>query len=301
MPASTLDGRLLCASGTAYSVVADQAPVAPDPTNYYLAGAGFVQPPIGLVGGPDQIDACLVGQNSDGIVIAFRGTLPLDLIQAPSLLDWLDDFEAAPVPAAGFPGFIHQGFVGVWGVLFPKITVELAKLQVASPGLPVYLTGHSKGGAVATLVAWSLNQAGITPRKVVTIAAAKPADTVFSAAYDATGIDHVRYEYNNDIVPHLPLSDGGFLDFLSAIPGFDQDFSNLKRFDYQPVGTLWYIESGGQIISDNQTLRAERDGHLAAEIIEHGLRPVFDDHSITCGSGYLTAIAPEGVCPTPGT
>src|SRR5262249_57077105 len=76
MPAPTLDGRLLCASGAAYAITGDEPTLAPDPDNVYLAGAGFVRPPKVLVGGQREIDACLVGEIADGVVIAFRGTLP---------------------------------------------------------------------------------------------------------------------------------------------------------------------------------------------------------------------------------
>ena len=303
MPAPTLDGRLLCASGSAYAIVGTETTLAPDPTNVYLAGAGFVQPPSVLVGGPEEIDACLVGEIADGFVIAFRGTLPLDLHNIPTLRDWLSDFQAAPVSLAGFPGSVHQGYADALGVLSPLFTAELARQQAASttPGKPVYITGHSKGGAIAALAAWSLLQAGIMPAKVVTFAAAKPADAVFAGAYNTSGIVHARYEYNNDIVPHLPLSDGGFIDILSKLPFIGQQYTVLNRFDYQPVGPLFYIESNFQVIPDNATLRSKRDLALALSIITGQFSEIAADHAIGCGSGYMSAVNPTGVCPSPGS
>jgi hypothetical protein len=302
MPASTLDGKLLCASGSAYDVVTDQAPLPLDPSDVSLSGAGFLQPPVGLVGGPDTIDACLVGEIAEGLVIAFRGTLPLNLLQIPTLRDWLSDFQAIAIPTPEFPGLIHQGFYGAWSVLFPKVMAELKPKLAATPTRSVYVTGHSKGGAIAPLIAWSLLQAGIKAEKVVTFAAAKPADAGFSEKYDAAGIVHARYEYDNDIVPHFPLSDGGFLDILSALPVIGEQFKFVgERFDYRPVGTLFYIEENDQIIPDNATLRSKRDLGLALEILQHGISGFVAEHSISCGSGYMTAIAPVGVCPPPGT
>jgi Lipase (class 3) len=303
MLAPTLEGRLLCASGSAYAIVGSETTLAPDPTSVYLAGAGFLQPPSVLIGGPEEIDACLVGEIADGFVIAFRGTLPLDLHSIPTLRDWLSDLQADPVTVPGFPGVVHQGFADALGVLMPLITAELAKQQAAStaPGKAVYVTGHSKGGALAALAAWSLLQAGIMPAKVVTFAAAKPADAVFAGAYDTSGIVHARYEYNNDIVPHLPLSDGGFIDVLSKLPFIGQNYTVLNRFNYHPVGTLFYIESNFQIIPDNATLRSRRDLGLAIEIIMGRFAQIAADHSIGCGSGYMTGVAPTGVCSSPGT
>jgi hypothetical protein len=35
-----------------------------------------------------------VGQIEDGLVLAFRGTIPLDFNNAPSVRDWVNDFHA---------------------------------------------------------------------------------------------------------------------------------------------------------------------------------------------------------------
>ncbi len=302
MPAPTLDGRLLCASGAAYAITGDMKMLAPDPQDVYIAGAGFVDSPPVFTAGPQSIDGCLVGLTADGIVLAFRGTMPLDFNDPPSVRDWLNDFQADPIAVTGFPGCVHAGFSGALSVLAPSITAELQRLQASAPGQPILITGHSKGGAMAALAAWSIQGAAGTPVKVVTFAAAKPGDSAFRAAYEAAGIDHTRYEYNVDIVPHLPLSDGGFLDVLAQfpvlkLPGFDDLFTDLKRFDYQPVGALRYIESSGQIVSDSPSLRTQQDNALVMEIIRLQFAEIAMNHSIGCGSGYMSAIVPTGVCP----
>src|SRR5262249_18688045 len=164
-----------------------------------------------------------------------------------------------------------------------------------------------KGGAMAALAAWSLKALADTPPlKVVTFAAAKPGDADFRAAYLAAAIDHTRYEYNIDIVPHLPLSDGGFVDALTRLPlpqlpGFKDFVADLHRIDYQPVGLLQYIKSNGQIVDDSYVLRMERDGTLVLKIVELQWSQIATNHSIGCGSGYMSAIAPTGVCPPSST
>jgi hypothetical protein len=301
MAAPTLEGRLLCASGAAYAMKGDAKTLVPDPKDVYLDGAGFLQPPAVFMAGPLSIDGCLVGEIPDGLVLAFRGTMPLNLNDAPTVRDWVSDFEADPIAVPGFPGAVHAGFSGAIAVLAPSITAELAKQQAnAQPGRPLYITGHSKGGAMAALAAWSLHGTPGEAVKVVTFAAAMPADSVFRAAYEAAGIDHTRYEYNLDIVPHLPLSDGGFIDVLSGLPlplpGLGDFISNLRRFDYQAVGTLQYIESTGQIVDDSPTLRSSRDQALVKAILELQFQQIAMNHSIGCGSGYMSAVAPTGVC-----
>jgi Lipase (class 3) len=299
MPAPTLDGRLLCACGASYAIKNEETTLAPDPTSVYLAGAGFVRPPTVITAGPREIDACLVGELADGLVIVFRGTLPLDLHSVPTVRDWLGDFDADPIKATGFPGLVHEGFFGALSVLSASITAEVARQMAGKPaGRPVLITGHSKGGAVAALAAWSLHSSG-TAVKVVTFASAKPGDAGFHDAYEAAGIDHTRYEYDNDIVPHLPLSTGGFIDVLSSLPrlpGLRDPFDDLRRFDYQPVGTLQYIDHTGRIVPEDHDLRAERDLSLALAIIRGRLSQIASDHAIGCGSGYMSAVAPVGVC-----
>src|SRR5689334_12335482 len=103
-------------------------------------------------GGLEETDACVVGRIVDGIVVAFRGTLPFDIHQIPTLVDWLGDFQADPVSLEGFPGALHAGFARAFSTLWPLVTAELARQQAAAPaGLPVFVTGHSKGGAIAAL------------------------------------------------------------------------------------------------------------------------------------------------------
>lgn len=304
MPAPTLDGRLLCASGAAYAITGAMKTLAPDPADVYYDGAGFVQEPSIFLAGPDSIDGCLVGETADGFVLAFRGTMPLDFKNPPSVQDWISDFHAEPISVTGYPGCVHAGFSGALTALWPQITAELKSLSAgAPPDRPLLITGHSKGGAMASLAAWGFKQLAGTPSlKVVTFAAAKPGDATYRAAFQAAGIAHTRYEYNIDIVPHLPLSDGGFLDVLAQfpladLPWFHDFFSDLQRFDYQPTGTLRYIESTGQIVDDSAQFRRQRDQTLAVEILRLQFAQIAMNHSIGCGSGYMSAIAPTGVCP----
>jgi hypothetical protein len=297
MAAPTLEGRLLCASGAAYAITGSEPTLAPDPMNVYLNGAGFVRDPAVVRGGPREIDGCLVGEIEDGIVVAFRGTLPFNIHQISSIRDWINDFEADPINAAGFPGAVHRGFFSALDVLADGIAAQLQQQRVgALANMPLLITGHSKGGAVAGLAAWKFQGIENTPVKVVTFAAAKPADAQFRAAYTQAGIDHVRFEYNDDIVPHVPLSTGGFVDLLRAIPFIGSQLNNLNRFDYQPVGVLQYINQLGQVQGEDPLLRAQRDATLVAELLQGHFLQIGSDHAIGCGSGYMRAVAPVGVC-----
>jgi len=72
MPAPTLEGRLICASKWSYAIT-DSGPVpaiGPYDNGSALAGA------IAFATGSSRIDAAIVGTGPDGVVLAFRGTLP---------------------------------------------------------------------------------------------------------------------------------------------------------------------------------------------------------------------------------
>jgi hypothetical protein len=295
MPAPTIDGRLLCASGAAYEIVGDGT-LTVDPDDVYYPGAGFLAPPATFVGGTDSIDACLVGATPDGVVVAFRGTMPLDLDNPPTVLDWLSDFNDDPINLPGLPGQVHKGFGAALGFLWDRMFAEVQRQRVGSLATkPVLVTGHSKGGAMAALAAWKLQEGNQVPVQVATFAAARSGDQTFADAYNAK-ITQNRYEYADDIVPHLPPRPGGFLDILSALPIIGPNFANLKRYEYQSVGTLRYIDANGRFVEDTPLLPLERDLSLAQQILRLHFHQIAADHSITCGSGYMTAVCPTGVC-----
>jgi hypothetical protein len=296
MPAPTLDGRLLCASGCAYDITPGGV-FAPVPNDVYSPGAGFLAPPEAFIGGDDEINACLVGTAADGVVVAFRGTLPFDLSSPPADLDWIDDFDQDPTPSVDFPGPVHEGFLGSLATLWDGVVAAVERLRVGSlAAQPVLITGHSKGGAMAALAAWKLQMGRKIPVKVVTFASAKAGDLAFVNAYNAQ-IDHTRYEYGDDIVPHLPPSNGVILDALEMLAASGAVVADLQRFDYVQAGVLRYITKSNQIVPDSGLLPLKRHVGLALEILEFRFDAIVQAHSIVCGSGYMTAVCPTGVCP----
>ncbi len=85
---STLACRMLCASGAAYTIIPDEK-WSPPTDNIFFQGSGFFDDTVALVAGELQTNACLVGENEDGVVVAFRGTLGLNPPTWAALWDWV--------------------------------------------------------------------------------------------------------------------------------------------------------------------------------------------------------------------
>lgn len=297
-PAPTLVGQMLCASVYAYAIQPDGTFNASYPP--YDAASGLSSP-TPIVAGADSLDinACLVGLSTaqDAVVVAFRGTLPPSERSITTLIDWMNDFYAAPMTVTGIPGSVHSGFWdgldSLWATLLPQVKT----LMQGSGGqtLPLYITGHSKGGALASLAAARFHfLEGIEPTAIYTFASPMPGDDVFAASYPYNGI-HSRYEYQDDIVPNLP-PDSTLVELLQAIPDIGKYFDGMQSWDYTPVGTLQFINWSDQIVGASPLLAAQRVLSLLKLMGELQFSTIMGDHGADCGDGYMTVLNPTGVC-----
>jgi triacylglycerol lipase len=290
--APTPQGRLLCACHCCYDITGTGRLDA-ELARPYFAGAGFNQPPATFVAGTDDIHGALVGTNQDGVIVAFRGTLPLGYPSLPALADWMNDFNAELVPGTELPGRVHAGFLVALDALWPALGVEVHRQwQAAGPNTALWITGHSKGGGIAPLAAMRLRDSGITGT-VVTFAAPKAGDTAFAAAYNAAFM-HTRWEYATDVVPHLPPT-LALIKPLQTIPKIGP-LLNVQCFEYEGLGTLRYIDRSGQVVGDSVLLKVQRIAELVALLARGDAKQVIRDHGIDCGTGYMNALCPGSVC-----
>jgi hypothetical protein len=292
MPTS-VECRLLCASVCAYSVESDGTLTPEQP---YFDAAQFNPLPTAFVAGTDAINACLVATTVDGVVVAFRGTLPPSSPDhEQTIRDWMNDLNAELIQPTGVPGRVHEGFWNALDSFWQPVLAEAQRqMGQAGAGCNLFVTGHSKGGAMANLAAMRFKlERGITPT-VRTFAAAHPGDEDFAAAYDNFFDNSTRYEYADDIVPHMPPS-LAFRNMFAAVP-FAQPYVHRLDLDYSYVGTLQFIDWDGVIQPDSPTLRFTRFEHLATQIVSGGFAHIASDHDSGCGGGYMSAICPQGVC-----
>ena len=302
-PSVTLDCRLLCACACAYDIDPATGRYQPPGGDVYGPAVGYLAPPMPISGGDEEIDACLVGENADGVIVTFRGTLPPSWQSQASVLDWLQDLLAEPESRPNLPGKIHTGFFDATSAIIAAIAGEVGRLNPAG-GKRVYVTGHSLGGAMASIGAYIMQAApyDISIEQVVTFASPKPGDGEFQTAYQKIFPTQIRYENYDDLVPLLPPAD----DLIRAvvyIPLIGDLFRQAENWDYQPVGTLRYIESakdGYKVIPDHLLLMAERHLEIAAELakdmVDENFASFGDAHSSRCGQGYMGGTCPPNIC-----
>jgi len=172
-------------------------------TGYYLAhcslaaygGAGD-WPEILALGDSIRTFECeefhgFVAAQRNMAIVAFRGT--------ESVGNALTDAETALIRHAAFPGLVHLGFSHAADTVYPTVRALLTAL---GRELPIWVTGHSLGGAMATLVAHRLAAEGFPVRAVYSYGSPRAGDRNFRDAYR---LPNYRFVNDNDLVPHLPL------------------------------------------------------------------------------------------------
>ncbi len=285
---------LLRASGLAYDI---------DLKGGYKPGSAF-DSGLEYSSGPAAVsmgdNACLVGKHANAIVVAFRGTM------VDSISDRLRNLLIAPEHRDPLPGSVHTGFYFAVMSILREMVEAVKSLDPKSNA--VYLTGHSKGGAMATIAAYLLhrNTPDIRIARVVTFAAPKPGDAAFRDGYQKLVANHVRYESYGDLIPLLPPSGAGSLSNrvseLSGIPVIGPKLGVIHsiaaaaaKWDYKPVGAKSYIDGLRRIVL-NQNHDIQVDDFLK-NLKQHPVDGLSTAHSLRNGymPGVCASVFPSGI------
>ena len=114
--------------------------------------------------------------------------------------DWLNNIEIAPKQFNSIRGKIHSGFYRH----FRKVKHALLCHLASSDYRKLFITGHSLGGAAATLAAYVLHTSEIPIEKVYTFGAPKVGNSTFANDYNEKLLSKTyRFVNSNDIVPQL--------------------------------------------------------------------------------------------------
>jgi len=143
-----------------------------------------------------------VGGKPTTAVVALRGT--------ESTMEWWDDFHWDLVPFTQIPdgGKVAQGFYDIYKSIGTLV-----------------VTGHSLGGALATLLVTELSATTELKPQAWTFASPRVGDAIFAARYGQLSTVSWRIYNQVDVVPYFPM-----------------DVSN----SYQPVTTGYAINSLGK-------------------------------------------------------
>ena len=130
-------------------------------------------------------------------VVAVRGT--------QTGVDWQSNLAiSATFSATG--GLVHKGFHNVYTSIADGVLARLAALPASQRGT-IHVTGHSLGGAVASLMAARIRREALGSVKLYTYGAPRPGTGDFTSGLESLiGKPNIYRVYNfEDIVPMVPL------------------------------------------------------------------------------------------------
>jgi len=155
--------------------------------------------------------------NDEMVILAFRGT--------ESKQDWLTDVNAKLVE--GNFGKIHRGFSRALGYVWNDIEKTLSRFGTNSR--PVWITGHSLGGALATLAAAKFIELNKDVNGLYTFGQPRVGDSIFGTTFDLRFKHRTfRFVNNEDIVTRVPP----------------------RTMGYKHIGSIVYFDSFGKIHKD---------------------------------------------------
>ena len=214
----------------------------------------------------------LIADVGEAIVLAFRGTR--------NLRDWITDAQFFKVGLDGkFAPHVagekvHSGFFRAIDDVLPRIIGNLLE-----PGAdkatckPLIITGHSLGGALASLAAFFLSRQGFNVRAVYTFASPRVGNAAWRTAYAALcGDKSFRIACAGDLVPLIP---GIFTPVHDG---------------YRHVGTEVLVDGNRLMIAPNHYIELALDGWRAYRAIKSGdLDFILFFHSID--DDYIASLA----------
>lgn len=184
----------------------------------YLSGDAGLQAyrdKLGLDGtfcSVDNTQVYVVGDD-ENIVLAFRGS------ESPTSIDGLKDWLltnavnllvlpegtiGSDFAAAGVGARFHQGFLGALAEIWPPLLANV-EAEVAKKERNLWVTGHSLGGALATLASWRLYRKFVDIHQIYTYGAPMVGNQLAMDAYNREFAGRIfRYVNTRDFVPRLP-------------------------------------------------------------------------------------------------
>ena len=240
-----------------------------------------------------------VAQNDKVLVVAFRGS------QAPNTLDGLKDWLltnannylilpegqiGTDFAAAGVGARFHRGFMEALHEIWEPLLATVAE-AMESNDRPLWVTGHSLGGALALLAAWRLQRNFITVHEVVTFGAPMIGNEAAARAFEQEFAGKIfRYVNFEDPVPLLPS-----ISLVANTYAHCQSEVSLAAVAAVASALDMLKESAGSAV--DRLIEASQIDHLW-RVVQSRIAAHFIDHyqervKLKCGDGESSSIAAE--------
>lgn len=177
----------------------------------------------------------VLADNQDLIVLSVRGS------QEPA--DWFVDVGTRQIrpPWDGDDDYgVHHGFAEAAYGLYEDVLRELRR-SLAESQRPIWVVGHSLGGAIAQLVATQLVRDGLVPEQIITFGAPQVGDDDWVDHYADVGLTQRTSLWVNDrdVIARYPT--------VASPLGYAVRHINLFAGleDYEPVDAVHHMTDGG--------------------------------------------------------
>lgn len=203
--------------------------------------------------------------NDQAIVVAFRGT--------ENSTDWRTDLNFPKVKAMF--GHVHKGFRSALEAVIPDVLAAVDQMRDNNQEL--WITGHSLGGALATLTTAFYRHQKYDVSGLYTFGSPRVGDKKFDEFFEPNfGRFSFRVVNGNDIVTRVPPRSFGF-NHVGTCVFFDGDGD-------------WKVNPGAwQKFLDQLSVTVENITQLT----------LVDSHLLTGERGYLAALLKEYQCQHP--
>jgi triacylglycerol lipase len=158
--------------------------------------------------------------DSTDIVICFRGTEP------DKMTDVMSDLKAWPKRSQE-KGLVHFGFAEALDKVYSELKLHIQYLRDRNSSIDYNLvcTGHSLGGALATLCASRLDA-----NEVYTFGSPRVGSRSFCKEMRVDNIQHYRFVNNNDIVTAVPFWIMGYRHYGNL--EYINHYGNIRKMTF---------------------------------------------------------------------
>ena len=231
---------------------------------------------------------CFLAWSDRQAILAFRGT------QMTNLGDWLTDLDVLPITRDY--GIVHRGFQSAFQVVQTALEDHLQRLD----GIPLVVTGHSLGGALATIAAaeWRGRH---SIRGIYTFGQPAVGRSTFPQYMGLHyGSKFFRIVYRDDVVARVPLTfahvgklfrfnrDGDVAHRMESVD-FSPDELLVVSDDLPMLDEVEFLLLKQELLQEQIAMRqmqAHRAG-LESIALPEGLIPRISHHSL---DRYIAAV-----------